>query len=160
MRASGGGKKNPRALTQVVGTVTDPGVRRYRPLVIVAEAQADDGGAMQRAEWEMRRRRANGTKATITINGWRQEDGRLWSQNELIEVTAPWLGLDERELIISQVQFSSDDSGELTELSLTLPDAFLPDPKRKGKKAGEGGSKGKKKGTGGGDMWGDVVGTG
>jgi prophage tail gpP-like protein len=107
----------------------------------------------------MRRRRGNGTKATVTVNGWRQEDGRLWSQNELIEVTAPWLGLDERELIISRVQFSFDDSGELTELSLTLPDAFLPDPKRKGKKAASKGT-GKKKGKGGGDMWGDVVGTG
>jgi len=127
-----GGKTNPKALTQIGAAVRDEGVTRYRPHLIVAEAQADDAHAQKRAEWEMRRRLARAIRATIQVNGWRQQDGRLWTTNEMVEVSAPWLALD-HELIIAQVQYSFDDGGEMTGLELTLPDAFLPEPKRKGK---------------------------
>ena len=40
--------------------------------MIVAEAQSDDGMAQKRADWEIRRRMAEGTKATIIVNGCRQ----------------------------------------------------------------------------------------
>jgi prophage tail gpP-like protein len=129
----GGGKTNPKTLTQIGAAVRDEGVTRYRPHLIVAEAQADDAHAQKRAEWEMRRRLARAIRATIQVNGWRQQDGRLWTTNEMVDVTAPWLALD-RELIIAQVQYSFDDGGEMTGLELTLPDAFLPEPKRKGKR--------------------------
>jgi prophage tail gpP-like protein len=151
LRAAGKKKTKPKTLTQITGTVRDEGVRRYRPHLIIAETQSDDAKAAKRADWEMRRRIAKAIKATITVNGWRQEDGRLWATNEMVWCDAPWLGL-ERELIIAETTFSYDDQGELTELSLTLPDAFLPDPKRKGKKekkdakGGGKGKKGKKKG--------------
>jgi prophage tail gpP-like protein len=154
------GKTAPKTLTQIVGRARDAGVTRYRPHVIVAEKQADDAAAAQRADWEMRRRVGQSLKATITVNGWRQEDGKLWATNDLVWVEAPWLALS-HELIIGEVTHSFDDGGEITELSLTLPDAFLPDPsKRKGKqdpakgKGGKAGKKagGKKKG-GTGDPW-------
>jgi len=149
----GGGKTNPKALTQIGAAVRDEGVTRYRPHLIVAEAQSDDGLAQKRAEWEMRRRLAKAIRAQITVNGWRQDDGRLWVINEMVEVSAPWLALD-RELIIAQVQYSFDDGGEMTAFELTLPDAFLPEAKREGKKRrgegrGRGGGK-KKAGKGGG----------
>ena len=51
----------------------------------------------------------------------------------MVSVKAPWLALD-RELIICEVTYSYDEGGEKTTLRLTLPDAFLPEPKRKAKK--------------------------
>ena len=121
---------NPTTLTQISGKAKDPEITRYRPLVIVAEAQSDDAMAQTRADWEIRRRKGEGTKATIVVNGFRQQDGKLWQPNMMAQVEAPWLAL-KRELIISEVTYSYDDSGEKTTLTLTLPDAFLPDPKER-----------------------------
>jgi prophage tail gpP-like protein len=126
-RDSGTRKGNPTTLTQIKGKIEDPEISRYRPLVIVAEAQSDDGLAEKRADWEVRRRIGEGTKATVTINGFRQESGQLWETNLMAEVSAPWLGLD-RDLIIGGVTYTYDEGGEKTQLSLTLPDAFLPEP--------------------------------
>jgi prophage tail gpP-like protein len=132
---------NPKSLTEIHGAIGDPEITRYRPLVIVAEAQADDAIAEKRADWEIRRRKAEATKATIVVNGWRQQDGGgLWETNQMVSVKAPWLEL-ERDLIIGEITYTYDDGGEKTSLSLTLPDAFLPEKVRKPKAA---------KGTGGG----------
>jgi prophage tail gpP-like protein len=138
-----GKKGSPKTLTQIHGAIKDPEIKRYRPMVIVAEAQADDMTAEKRADWEIRRRKAEGTKATIVVNGWRQDGdgGELWSTNLMTGVVAPWLGLLERELVIAELTYSYDEGGEKTTFSLTLPDAFLPDKvrKAKAKKAAGGG---------------------
>jgi prophage tail gpP-like protein len=163
-RASGGKTTAPKTLTQIAGTVRDPGVTRYRPHLIVAEAQSDDAAAAKRADWEMRRRLARAVRATVTINGWRQQDGRLWATNEMVWAESPWLAL-ERELIIAETTFTYDEGGALTELNLTLPDAFLPEAKRKhkhekkaAKGSGGGGRRDRGKGGGGArDPWADVV---
>jgi prophage tail gpP-like protein len=152
-RTTGTKKGNPKSLTEVGGGAKDPDIKRYRPLVIVAEAQSDDGLAEKRADWEVRRRMAEGTEATVTVNGWLQEeDGGLWETNQMVPVKAPWLALD-RELVISSITYSYDESGEKTALTMTLPDAFLPDSKRKAKK--EKGKEGSGGGSGGSDPFGD-----
>jgi prophage tail gpP-like protein len=160
LRNSGDGPSTaPQTLTQIVGTARDPGITRYRPHLIVAEAQSDDAVAEKRADWEMRRRLAQAVRATITVHGWHQEDRRLWAANDMVWVEAPWLAL-ERELIIAEVSFHYGDGGEITEFNLTLPDAFLPKAKRKGKrekKVGAGGGGGRKTGGSGGDPWADVA---
>lgn len=148
-RAGGGKKTRPKTLTQVRGSVRDEGITRHRPHLIVAEKQADDAEAIKRADWEMRRRIANAMRATITVQGWRQDDGRLWLTNEMVYIDSPWLALD-RELIIAEVTYTYDAEGTKTELQLTHPDAFLAEPKRKGKESTTGGGKGKK-GKGGGE---------
>ena len=136
-RASGGRRGNPKSLTEVHGGVRDAEITRYRPLLIVAEAQSDNGIAETRAEWEVRRRVAEGTKAVVTVVGWHQSDGGgLWEPNQLVQVEAPWLSLN-REMIISEITYSYDDGGERTSFELTLADAFLPDPERKAKKPPE-----------------------
>jgi len=132
-RASGKRRGNPKSLTEIHGSVRDPDITRYRPMVLVAEAQSDDGLAEKRADWEMRRRMAEGTRAVITINGWLQQGGgALWEPNQMVLVASPWLAL-EREMIISEITYSYDDNGERSSMELTLPDAFLPAPERKAK---------------------------
>jgi prophage tail gpP-like protein len=144
-------------ITQVVSQARDYGITRYRPKVIIAETQADDLGAEKRADWEMRRRIAEGLSAKVTVTGWRQENGRLWTVNEMVDVDVPWLGL-EREMLIGEVEYSIGEGGEIATLSLTLPDAFLPEKIRHTKGGGRGrtvarGRAKKEKA----DLWKDVV---
>ena len=142
------------AINQIVGTARDPGITRYRPKVIVAESQADDDFAAKRADWEMRRRIGEALEATVTVNGWRQNNGELWATNLMVPVNVPWLGI-EREMLIGTVEFTIDEGGEITRLGLTLPDAFLPKKMRKPKQAkASGGGKGKKAKT---DIWQGLV---
>lgn len=139
-----------RAFTQIRGRAVDRGITRYRPLVLTAEGQADDAEAGRRADWEMRRRVARAVNARITVQGWRQADGRLWTVNEMVSVRSPWLALD-RDLLISEVEFVLDGEGTRTTLVLTLPDAFLAEPQRAAARKTGGG------GTGGaGGKWADV----
>ena len=155
-RAAGKRATKPKELTQITATVKDPGVKRYRPHVIVADSQSDAAEAAKRADWEMRRRKAKSKNATVTVVGWHQDDGSLWKQNQMIWIHSRYLGLD-MEMLIGKVSFSYGNGGELTELDLMLPDALLPDPKRKTKQDK---TKGDGKGGGGGDgsgMWNDVI---
>lgn len=146
---AGSKKKGKNVLTQVGGAVKDPDITRYRPKVIVAESQADAADAAKRADWECRRRIGKALKAQISVVGWRQQDGRLWLTNEMCKCEAPWLSLD-RELVISQVEYTFGADGQVCNLELTLPDAFLPEKVREPKKPG-GAGKGK------GDPWPDLV---
>jgi prophage tail gpP-like protein len=154
-RKKGGKRKSKaKAVTQIVGQAEDLGVTRYRPHVIVAEGQADSAEAQKRADFEARRRLARAKTAEISVQGWRQGDGALWTQNLNIWVESPWLGLSQ-SLLIKEVEFNYGSGGETTTLTLCMPDSLLPEPKRKTKEP----SSGKKKAAGGGgkDMWSAVI---
>jgi prophage tail gpP-like protein len=149
-RAGAAKGTKPKTLTQIIGQTRDEGITRYRAHVIVAEAQADGADAQKRADWEMRRRLARSKEAQVTVNGWRQRDGRLWQQNENVYILSPWLDLAE-PLLISEVEFSYSDAGEVVTLTLVLPDTFLPEPKRKTK------ADAKKKAGGDGGTWAHII---
>jgi prophage tail gpP-like protein len=158
MERAAGDKRatKPKALTQIVGTVKDEGVKRYRPKVIIAENQADDAEAAKRADWEMRRRLARSKKANVGLVGWRQDDGSLWKQNQMIWIHSRYLGLD-MEMLVAQTTFSYGANGEMIELELMLPDAFLPDPKRKTKDPAKAKGSGSGSGGDGSGMWDHLI---
>jgi len=110
----------------VSGSATDKAVRRYRPLIVYGDNAMTEADAAQRALYEMRRRVGKSQKAEVTVQGWHQTPGGpLWHEGDMVAITAPWLGVD-KELCIAAVEFSMDDNGRRTTLSLTLVDAFLP----------------------------------
>lgn len=112
----------------VRGEASDPAVPRYRPMVVTAEGQASTGAAVRRAHWEASVRAARGTSLEVTVQGWRQsEGGPLWPLNAMAPVRIPYL-LTEQDLLISGVEYTISDSGTLTRLTLTRPDAFQPEP--------------------------------
>lgn len=102
---------------------TDNGITRFRPLIIVSETSVDNNGAQDRANFESSFRAANAAKVNITVQGWTQEDGTLWSTNKLIKVSAGSIGIY-GEMLISGVKFELGQNGTLTELELIRPDAF------------------------------------
>ena len=109
-------------------------IDRYRPLILVAETQADAKRCQQRAEWEASNREAKARRITLTVQGWRQPDGTLWQINQKVRVCSSWLRTDECWLVAG-ITFSLSDAGSITTLTLTSDKAFdlLPEiPKAQG----------------------------
>lgn len=105
-----------------VASVNDAGINRYRPLVIMAEDQDGNATLRQRAEWERNVRAGRGARATVTVQGW-SVSGQLWQPNTLTRLRSPLLSADRQMLIVS-IGFSLDESGSLTTIELSNPQAF------------------------------------
>ena len=114
--------------TRVLAEATDPAVSAIRVLMIRPEKSYNAEDAKRRADWEARIRAARAEKVTVTVQGWRQPSGALWTINTLTRVRAPRLVGVDGDLLISQVEFSVSASGRTTQLSLVRPDAFTPEP--------------------------------
>jgi prophage tail gpP-like protein len=115
------------------GTALDPIVQRYRPLIVVAEDQADIGTCKSRAQWEANVRAGRGRRATFRVQGWAHKDG-LWKPNELVSVRDPFLGIATEMLIVTVRQTIA--TGSTTEIDVVRPEAFklvpLPEKTPKG----------------------------
>ncbi len=120
--------------------VTNEYVNRYRPLLIIDDGQSDEQSVQDRAEWEAAIRQAKATKADITVNGWQEGSGQLWGINRLVKVESSWLGMNAMMLITS-VNFTLDDNGELAKITVSQPSAYLDSKGNIIKKKGKAGSK-------------------
>lgn len=107
-------------------SVEDPAITRYRPLIVLSENHGSSKSLKDRAEWERMIRYGRSVRGTLTVQGWTQSNGALWEPNTLTTVTTPSLFLPEpTELLIVGCIYSLDnDGGTLTELAVTLPEAF------------------------------------
>jgi prophage tail gpP-like protein len=130
--------------TQLRATATDTSVPRYRPKITMAEGQLDDAGMQRRVNWERNYAVGRSTDATISVVGFRQPDGSLWQENQLVAVTSDYLQLDQDLLVASIRLRLADDSGRTVEMKLGPIEGYTPDPgevkihSKKGKK-GSGG---------------------
>jgi len=117
-------------VSQVKGDASDPVIKRYRPLVIIAEQQANLAESKKRAQWEAAVRAANASKVSVTVQGFEQnESGPLWQVNEIVYFESKTLGL-KQELLIADIEWKiSGSSGRETVMTLQKPDAFIPKPK-------------------------------
>jgi prophage tail gpP-like protein len=118
--------------------VTDPQVPRYRPFVMQAEGNADAATARARAVWQARRAIGQSLELKITVQGWRQKDGRLWQVNEIVPVDLPSMGVRD-DLLIAEVSHQlTRREGRLTVLLLGPPDAYTPEPAERPASGGAG----------------------
>jgi prophage tail gpP-like protein len=112
----------------------DPGVGRYRPLVLVLEDQGDGATLQQRADFEANVRAARALDYTASVQGWSHAGG-LWAPNQLVTVRDPWCRIN-RDLLVRAVDLVLDEQGTRAQLSLTIPDAYtllpVPEPKDEG----------------------------
>lgn len=125
--------------TRVQAEATDVDVKRTnRTLLIRPEKGYDTAGARRRADWEARIRAAKAATATVTVQGWRQVGGELWSVNTVTHLNAPrLLGID-GDMRISQVEFTIGEGGRTAQLHIVRPDAFTPEPQSVPVVSGEG----------------------
>lgn len=106
------------------GVAKDTIVGRYRPTIVLAEDQAGQATAAERAEWEKTVRIGRSNRATITVQGWRQGEGQpLWKPNLRVAVVSPTFRVD-GELLIASLTYTLDESGSLTALEVVDPRAF------------------------------------
>lgn len=113
--------------------VTDSGVTRQRLLILDHEGEGTIDRMKKRAIWQARRAAGNSVTASIPVSGWRDEGGRIWQPNFLVQVEDDWLGI-EGLMIIKSVSFSQRDM-TVAVLSLADPRALGGDNPR-GKTAG------------------------
>lgn len=102
----------------------DEAIGRYRPRVVVAETAGAAQSFADRAAWEVRAAAGRSVRVQYTLPGWRGASGALWRTMTLARVKDRFLGVD-ADLLISGVVFSlTPQGGSLTEVEVTLPDAY------------------------------------
>jgi prophage tail gpP-like protein len=105
-------------------TVSNNGIERYRPLMIIAEDQATDDRCLQRAMWEAGTREAKSKKLKVQVQGWRQSDGSIWAINTLVYVVCDSVREDE-EMLISAIEYTLDKAGgTICNMTLFAPEAY------------------------------------
>ncbi len=106
----------------------DSDVPRFRPKVVMAESQLSLLQMQQRANWLKQSAFGRATEADITVAGWRQADGTLWTRNRLVTVLSPTLGVS-ADLLIARAEFAiTAQAGKVTTLHVGPVQAYTPDP--------------------------------
>lgn len=103
-------------------TARDSGVTRSRPLILSHEGESTVDRMKKRAEWRAKRAAGNGATAEITVIGWRDSGGRIWTPNYLVHVQDDWIGINGMMLIKSVTLVQSGDSEDGTTATLSLAD--------------------------------------
>lgn len=111
----------------------DPSVGRKRPKIVLLETEVTSGRLKKRSEWQARRAAGAATSAQVTVSGWRDAAGDIWTANRLVYVQHPRIFIDQM-MVIKSVSLTQDQSegGEGTRAVLTLAD-----PRALGGKSGK-----------------------
>ncbi len=113
-------------MADMLGQARDANVMRYRPLILTCEIWTDAESAEKRAKCECAWRAGKSLRVNVQVMGWRQSNGMLWEPGYTVHLISPSLYQDDVELVISTVRYSiSDSSGQIAELEMTRPDAYL-----------------------------------
>lgn len=128
VKAQNGFEENGTGGFETLGRATDANIARYRPLVINGESAMSSADATKRAQYEAITRAARAQTVSISVVGFKQANGELWRENQLVLVDVPAVGIYRQELIISDIAYALDDTGEITTFGLKRKDAFIPAP--------------------------------
>lgn len=115
----------PEQNAEPTGRASDPGIRRYRPMIIIAENPDDTDAMTRRAVWEAAVRRGRGSRVRVTVPGWAHKSG-VWAPNTVATVTSGTLGLDGASMVVVAVELSRDERGTLATLELCDPAGLTP----------------------------------
>jgi prophage tail gpP-like protein len=116
----------PEGPSSPVGQAQDSGVKRYRPLIIMAEDQVDGVDATRRAEWERNVRAGRSDRINVRVRGWREQGdkGDLWEPNRVVHINdTEWLWIN-ADLLIADVNYLRGRMGTITEIGLMPALAF------------------------------------
>lgn len=101
----------------------DSDVKRYRPIIIIADTAMDQGLAKQRARWERITRSAKSSNITVKVIGWKRQDGSIWFPNEVVNFQSKYFGFN-LDLLVSDVSYEQSSSGTVTTLLLESEEAY------------------------------------
>ena len=126
----GGDDVDGEDTAQAEGRATDPGIRRHRPLILIAETQGAAVSLAERAAWEVRTRRGKGRRITARVRGWHHAGG-LWRPGQTVSLADDWLGVDGL-FVVGEVVLDKSEQGTVAGLVLYPPEAFdrLAEPEK------------------------------
>jgi prophage tail gpP-like protein len=122
-QSAGDDEVHGKAAASPKAEAKDPAVRRYRPLIVVAEDQVDAATLKQRAQWEATVRAAKAQQAIVELTGWRREDGALWALEDAVDLEAPAAWIDDK-LMVAGLRLVLDEGGRRAELRLVRPESY------------------------------------
>lgn len=116
---------------EIEAAARDAAVDRTRPLIVVQDEDTTRARTRRRARNRRDKAAGNALRATVTVQGFRDAAGALWTPGRLVWVESPFLALAQ-EMLVEGVIFSQDnESGSESKLTLV-------DPRAHGGKAGKG----------------------
>jgi prophage tail gpP-like protein len=121
---------------QIDGLAEDSSVPRYRPLVLVQDANTDKKRAKKRAQNRRDKAAGEGIRATGQVPGWRDEAGTLWTPGNIVWTSSPFLAL-EQDMLIETVTYRQSAKGHGS-----VTNVHLVDPRAHGGKASKAGQSG------------------
>lgn len=110
-------------VTRKVDGITDPEVKRYRPLVVVADSASDRTQLEKRGKWERNVRAGRAIRVQYTMPGVLDELGMPWTPGVHHRVKDEALGIDE-ELLLVSATIDVNNHELTTQIELTRPQAF------------------------------------
>jgi prophage tail gpP-like protein len=108
---------------QPSATAQDGGVKRHRPLILVAETQGSGMTLSERAKFEIGLRKARGLKIDVTVSGWLNDEGAVWRAGQTVEVVADSMNAS-GIWIINSGSLTIGEQGASASLSLISPSAL------------------------------------
>lgn len=124
-QAAGDDHKNGKTVSQIAASATDGEVKRYRPLLIVAEEQGDGASLKERAAWEAGVRRGKSLSVDIRVLGWRvTKGGALWRPNMRVRVKCPAVKVADAVMLVSAVTLEKGEGGTIATLTVMPPEAW------------------------------------
>ncbi len=124
---------------QIQQQALDPSVTRFRPLIVHIDEDTDNGRALARAQWQLAREAGHALKAEVTVQGFHDDSGLLWTPGNLTFVDSDFLAI-EQVMAIEKVKYTQKrnqhahgaggggshgiGNGSETHLSLTDPQAL------------------------------------
>lgn len=115
----------------------DGAVKRHRTIIIVQDEDTTKDRAKKRAKNRKNRAAGNSLKATIAVQGFRDDSGKLWTPGALAWTESPFLDIAQ-DMLIESVDYRQNDGGSIATLNLVDPRAYDGE--------GAGGGKGNKSG--------------
>ena len=133
-QADTGGSGWDATSIQFKGEAADKYVTRYRPLILNAEGKPTAASVKRRAAWEAQVRAGRAVSYSAQVQGWIQNpDAGIssafmpWDINQVVNVRHPLYDIN-TDLLITGVEYTRDDSGTITNLTLNHPDTYRADP--------------------------------
>lgn len=103
---------------------------RYRNRIIIVESTMIANQQAQNCiDWEMNRRYGRSKQLQVTVDSWRDSEGKLWEPNTLIPISISKFGLRDELWLLSEVTFIRDgNAGTTARMVLMPPAAFAVQP--------------------------------
>jgi prophage tail gpP-like protein len=116
------------------GKATDPKVARHRKKIIKVSESISSTLAQKKASWEAQTRAGRAGELSVTVAGWRQQNGAMWKINQLVPVDIAPLQLVGITLLITEINYSQDSGGTACTLTLKHPNTYTAEPQATVKK--------------------------